>query len=71
MRGPEVQAAMQEKGERIAAAAEQMSDGGKFEAKTKPIRWIAVTTVRTKDRKALKAVYENNVLEKAKYTGID
>lgn len=71
MKGPEIQAVLDQKGQRIAAAAEQMSDGGEFEVETKPINWIAVTTVRTKDHKALKAVYDNNVLEKAKNAGRD
>lgn len=65
MRGKEIQAVMQEKGERIKAAAENMSNGGEFEVETEPIKWIAVTTVRTKDQKALKSVYENNTLRKA------
>lgn len=71
MRGPEVQADLQRRGEKIAQAAESMSNGGEFEVETKPIRWIAVTNVRTKDDKALRAVYENNVLEKAKWAGRD
>ena len=71
MRGPEVQADLQRRGERIAEAAESLSNGGEFEVETKPIRWIAVTNVRTKDDKALRAVYENNVLEKAKWAGRD
>lgn len=71
MKGKEIQAVMQEKGERIQAAAESMSEGGKFETETKPLNWIAVTTVRTKDQKALKSVYEDNVLEKSKYAGRD
>ena len=65
MRGPEIQAVLDQKGQQIAAKAESMSDGGEFEVETKPIKWIAVTTVRTKDRKALKSTYENNTLRKA------
>ena len=65
MKSPELQAIMQEKGEAISNAASSMSDGGEFEAQTKPIRWIAVTDVRAKDNKAMKAVLEDNVLLKA------
>lgn len=65
MKSPELQAIMQEKGEAISNAASNMSGGGEFEAQTKPIRWIAVTDVRAKDKKAMKAVLEDNVLLKA------
>lgn len=65
MRGPEIQAVMQGKGEQIRSAAEQMSGGGKFEAETKPYTYIAKTYVRVKDYKALKSVYEDNTLLKA------
>ena len=71
MKGPEIQAVLQQKGDQIAAAAEQMSNGGEFEATTKTGKWIATTTVRTKDHKALKSVYEDNTLLKALNAGND
>lgn len=69
MKSPELQSLMQESGERIRNAAASMSNGGQFETQTKPIRWIAVTDVRVKDKKAMKAVLEDNVLNKALNAG--
>lgn len=69
MKSPELQALMQGKGEAISNAAQSMSDGGEFEAQTKPINWIAVTNVRVKDDKAMNAVLEDNVLMKALNAG--
>ncbi len=65
MKGPEMQAILDQKGQQVQAAAEQMSKGGKYETKTKPLRWIAVTTVRAKDHKAMKSNLEDNTLLKA------
>ncbi len=69
MKSPELQSVMQEAGEKIRNVAESSSNGGKFEAETKTIRWIAVTDVRAKDDKAMKAVMEDNVLLKARNAG--
>ena len=65
MKGPEIQAVLDQKGQQIQAAAESMSNGGEFETETKPLKWIAVTTVRAKDHKAIKSSYEDNTLLKA------
>lgn len=65
MKGPEMQAVLDQKGQEIRAAAENMSEGGEFETETKPLRWIAITTVRAKDHKAIKSNLEDNTLLKA------
>lgn len=65
MKGPEMQAVLDQKGQQIQAAAEEMSNGGEYETETKPLRWIAVTTVRAKDHKAMKSNLEDNTLLKA------
>jgi hypothetical protein len=65
MKSPGLQDMMQEKGEEVAARASDMSKGGQFETETKTINWIAVTTVRAADDKAIKATFKDNVLRKA------
>lgn len=65
MKSPELQALMQASGEKIRNAAEAMSQGGTFEAETKTINYIAVTNVRAKDDKAMRAVLEDNTLNKS------
>lgn len=70
MKSPELQALMQNRGEAIRDAAEGMSKGGMFEAQTKAIKQIAVTNVRVKDDKAMKAVLEDNVLSKSLNSGM-
>ena len=69
MKGPEIQSVLDQKGQQIQATAESMSNGGEFETETKPLNWIAITTVRAKDRKAMKSVNEDNVLLKALGSG--
>ena len=70
MKSPELQTLMQSSGEKIRNAAEGMCKGGEFEAETKTINWIAITNVRVKDDKAMKAVLEDNVLLKSINAGI-
>jgi len=65
MKGPEMQDVLDQKGQQVQAAAEQMSKGGEYETETKQLRWIAVTTVRAKDHKAMKSNLEDNTLLKA------
>lgn len=69
MKSQEMQSLMQSQGEKIASAAESMSNGGEFEAETKSLNWIAVTDIRAKDAKAMRAVHEDNVLLKALNSG--
>ena len=71
MKGPEIQAVLNQKGQQIQSQAEQMSNGGEFETETKPLNWIAVTTVRAKDHKAIKSCFEDNTLLKSINAGKD
>lgn len=69
MKSPEMQTLLQQQGDLIRNEAENMSDGGKFEAETKPLNWTTVTTVRVKDNKALRANLRDNVLMKSLNAG--
>ena len=70
MKSQELQTLMQSSGEKIRNAAENMSNGGNFETETKTINWIAVTNIRAKDDKAMKAVLDDNVLLKSINAGM-
>ena len=65
MKSPEIKAVLQEKGEQVKRAAEEMSNGGEYETEIKTGRWIATEFVRAKDHKALQSNYEDNTLLKA------
>lgn len=69
MKSPEMQNIMQNSGEKIRNAAAEMSDGGEFEAETHLGSWASLTYVRAIDKKAVRACFKNNVLEKAKPYG--
>lgn len=67
MRGPECQAVLAEYGARVLSNAQSMAetDKAEFSADTKPIRWIAVTTIRADNGAAVYENLENNTLLKA------
>ena len=69
MKSPEMQDIMQSSGEKIRYAAAEMSNGGEFEAETHLGTWAALTYVRAKDKKAIRACFKNNVLKKAEPYG--
>lgn len=64
MKGNGVYGFLQQAGEHVADRATEYC-GEAFRARTARIRWIAVTNVFADTPEAKKAVYDENVLEKA------
>lgn len=67
MKGAEMQAILNEKGSRVAAAANSMKhiSAAEYGMDTKAINWIAVTTIRADNGAAVADNYQNNTLLKA------
>lgn len=65
MKSTEIQGALQEAGEAVAAEASGMAGGEPFETRTHQANWVAITNVYPASRQAAKANYEDNVLLKA------
>lgn len=67
MKSPEMQSILSEKGGRVMAAANAMAmvEDAEYSMDTKTINWIAVTTIRAENGKAVYDNYENNTLLKA------
>lgn len=69
MKGAEIQAFLQTKGEMVASRARAMCPDGEYSVRTKPIRFIAACNVSVENEIALQDSYENNTLVKALHGG--
>ena len=67
MKGPEMQAELSRYGSTVLGNAQSMAQDSKAEygMDTKPLNWIAVTTVRAENGAAIHENYERNTLLKA------
>lgn len=65
MKGAEMQAILQEKGQGVASRAKSMCSDGEYSVRTKPIRWIAVCNISAENAEAVADGFENNTLLKA------
>lgn len=68
MKSAEVQAVLQEEGQKILARANSLKQaaGAQYGMSTKAINWIAVTTVRADNGEAVLDNLQNNTLLKAR-----
>ncbi len=65
MKGPEMQAMLQEKGNEVASRAKSMCPKGEYETRTVTGRFIATTFVSAENWAAINDGFEHNTLNKA------
>lgn len=65
MKGPEMQAILQSKGNEVASRAKSMCPKGEYDTRTVTGRWIATTFVSAENREAIQDGFEHNTLLKA------
>lgn len=65
MKGPEMQAILQEKGNEVASRAKSMCPKGEYETRTVTGRFIAATFVSAENWAAINDGFEHNTLNKA------
>lgn len=67
MKGPECQSVLAERGSEVLSRADGMKEikRAEYSASTKPLNWIAVTTVRCDNALAVKDCLKHNTLIKA------
>lgn len=65
MKGPEMQAMLQEKGNEVASRANSMCPKGEYETRTVTGRFIATTFVSAENWAAINDGFEHNTLNKA------
>jgi hypothetical protein len=65
MKGPEMQAILQEKGNEVASRAKSMCPKGEYETRTVTGRFIATTFVSAENWAAINDGFEHNTLNKA------
>lgn len=65
MKGPEMQAILQEKGNEVASRAKSMCPKGEYETRTVTGNYIATTFVSAENWASIKDGFENNTLLKA------
>lgn len=70
MKGPEIQAALQQAGNKVAASAQAMCPKGEYDVRTVTGNFIATTFVSAENKEALKDGYEHNTLLKALGGGV-
>ena len=65
MKGPEIQAMLQSKGDEVASRAQSMCPKGEYQTRTVTGNYIATTFVSAEDWASIKDGFENNTLLKA------